>query len=330
MTAGDGLVSVIIPVFNRKEMLEEAVSCVVNQTYRPVEVVVVDDGSTDGTESVADRLAAESPGFVRTLHRPNGGPGAARETGRLAAHGEFLQYLDSDDWLDPRKVELQVAALRADPGAGIAYCPTREYYVGSERLDIASQRTGEPLPSLFPALLGGRVWQTVTPLWRRSLTDAIGPWSTLRHEEDWEYDARAGSLGAQLVFCPEFLADFRHHGQARASAGDASEPGKMRERANAHELIYQHARRAGIAADEPLMARFARECFLLARQCGAARLPVDSERLFCLAREASGKRRDGLDFWAYLAATSLLGWSLVGSITCWLDRFRSSPAKAAA
>src|SRR5262249_49515606 len=104
------LVSVIIPVFNRAAMLVEAVTSALAQTHRPIEIVIVDDGSTDDTVRVADELANDS---VRVVHQANGGPGAAREAGRRIARGELIQHLDSDDFLLPRKLELQVAALRA-------------------------------------------------------------------------------------------------------------------------------------------------------------------------------------------------------------------------
>jgi len=107
-----GLVTTIIPVYNRAAMLREAVASVLAQTYRPVEVIVVDDGSTDETAGVADELAGDE---VRVIHQPNGGPGTAREAGRRAARGEFIQHLDSDDLLLPHKFALQVAGLVA-PG----------------------------------------------------------------------------------------------------------------------------------------------------------------------------------------------------------------------
>src|SRR5215475_1428390 len=107
----EGLVSTIIPVFNRFVVLHEAVASVLAQTYRPIEIIVVNDGSTDETGREAEALA-EAHSELRVIHRENGGPGEARETGRRAARGEFIQYLDSDDLLLPTKFALQVAGLR--------------------------------------------------------------------------------------------------------------------------------------------------------------------------------------------------------------------------
>src|SRR5437660_1100924 len=106
------LVSTIIPVYNRSAMLREAVGSVLAQTYRPIEIIIVNDGSTDETPQVCRRLAQANPSVVRVISRQNGGPGVAREAGRQLAMGEFIQYLDSDDLLHPLKFERQVAALR--------------------------------------------------------------------------------------------------------------------------------------------------------------------------------------------------------------------------
>ena len=122
----EGLVSTIIPVHNRPALLREAVASVLAQTYRPVEIIIVDDGSTDETGREAEALA-EAHSEVRAIHRQNGGPGAARETGRLAARGEFIQYLDSDDLLLPTKFELQVAGLRQCGDCAVSYGKTRFY-----------------------------------------------------------------------------------------------------------------------------------------------------------------------------------------------------------
>lgn len=318
--------SIVIPVFNRSSLLREAVGSALDQSHRPVEVLIVDDGSTDDTPAVCRDLAARHP-EVRVLSRPNGGPGPARETGRLAARGEFLQYLDSDDWLDPRKIERQVRALRERPDADVAYCRTREYRIGETPPEVASLRTGEPLETLFPTLLSGRCWQTVTPLFRKRITDRVGPWSDLQQEEDWEYDARVAALGSRLVWCPELLADFRHHGGPRAGGGSLVDPGKMRARTRAHVLIYGHARRAQLGPDSPGMQRFARSLFLLARECGASGLVPESRELFALAREAAGPgRARGVDFVLYRIAAALLGWSTVGRLARLSHRLRNDEA----
>ncbi|MFZ2491705.1 MAG: glycosyltransferase family A protein [Thermoanaerobaculia bacterium] len=315
------LVSVIIPVFNRGGLLREAVASVVAQTHRPIEIVVVNDGSTDDTLDVAVALQRSFPEITAVLGQANSGPGAARETGRLAARGEFIQYLDSDDLLEPRKFELQVAGLRAHPECGVSYGFTRLRRADGSAADQPFKRTGEHIETMFPAFLESRWWDTSTPLFRSELLQEAGPWLPLRTEEDWEYDARVAALGVRLHFCAEWVSETRQIDPDRVSLRQG--PAVLRDRADAHARILGHARRAGIARDTPEMQHFARELFLLARQCGAAGMVLESRRVFDLALDASTEsRRTGLDFRAYRALAACVGWRTAGTIAGLADKLR--------
>jgi glycosyl transferase family 2 len=105
------MVSVIIPAFNAGRYLDEAVASVLRQTHSDLEIIVVDDGSTDDTKAVMDRYAGHSS--VRYLRQQNRGPGAARNTGALIARGEYLAFLDADDAFVPDSVEARVALARS-------------------------------------------------------------------------------------------------------------------------------------------------------------------------------------------------------------------------
>ncbi|HYC62600.1 MAG TPA: glycosyltransferase family A protein [Thermoanaerobaculia bacterium] len=316
-----GLVTTILPVYNRAAMLRDSAASVLAQTYRDFELIIIDDGSTDDTGAVADAIVAEHPDVVRVIHQRNAGVGAAREAGRLAARGEFIQHLDSDDLLYPRKFECQVAGLRAHPECGVSYGWTRSHMYDGTLSETPDKRTGERIETMFPAMLQSRWWQTITPLYRASLIHRAGAWLPLRNEEDWEYDARIAALGVRLHHCEEWLAEMRHHDRGRLSDHGMA-PDILRDRARAHALILGHAQRAGIGADVPEMKRFARELFLLARQCGDAGLPDESKMLFLLAREASGPDRDRFQFRLYAAAARVFGWSLTGRIACLSDHLR--------
>ena len=113
------LVSTIIPVHNRAALLRQAVASVLEQTYRPIEIVIVNDGSSDDTAVVADELARQATVPITVVHQANAGPGAARQRGLEVARGHFVQFLDSDDLLLPRKFALQVAALQQEPECSI-------------------------------------------------------------------------------------------------------------------------------------------------------------------------------------------------------------------
>ena len=311
-----GLVSILIPVYNRAAMLREAVASVLAQSYKPVEVIIVDDGSTDDTGRVANELASDN---VRVIHQPNGGVGPAREAGRGMARGEFIQHLDSDDLLLPRKFELQVAGLRAHPECGVSYGWTR-----LRRRDGAVEpqpwkRSGQRIATMFPAMLESRFWDTPSPLYRASLLDRVGPWLPLRIEEDWEYDARVAAQGVNLHHVDDWVCEVRLHDAHLSGRGDAPQ---LRDRATAHAAIYRHARRACIGTEAPEMQHFARELFLLARQCGAAGLAEESRTLFDLARDASGGDRDRLQFRLYRALAGVVGWTRVGKLSRMADRLR--------
>src|SRR5258708_23347323 len=159
----DSLVTTIIPVFNRPELLTEAVESVLGQTYRPIEIIIVDDGSTDETPAVADALAARHDGIVRAIHIANVGPGLAREAGRLAARGDYIQHLDSDDLLLPHKFERQVAALEASPDCGAVYGWRRLRHYDGRVEPQPWKRSGERIETIVPALLPMSSRDTPTP-----------------------------------------------------------------------------------------------------------------------------------------------------------------------
>jgi len=317
-----GLVTTIIPVYNRAALLHKAVQSVFDQTYRPIEIIIVDDGSTDDTRNAADELADRNPVVVKVLHEENGGPGRAREAGRKSAAGEFIQYLDSDDILLPCKFELQVAGLREHPECGISYGKLRHYQLPD---DVPWKQTGERLDHMFPAFLRQRCWSTPAPLYRRTVSDDAGPWTSLRQEEDWEYDCRIAAKGVHLHYCDQFIAAIGSGGKMSLSSRWAVDTAYLKDRVKAHQLIYSHARKAGIAEDCPEMIYFSRELFFLSRRCGAAGLSRESQELFGLSKEASGAQRSkGLDYRIYQLLASIISWTLMGKVAGYVERLRRS------
>lgn len=318
-----GMVSTIIPVHNRAAQLREAVQSVLAQDWDPVEIIIVDDGSTDGTCDAARSLAREHPSQIRCVRQHNRGPGAARERGRGLASGEFIQYLDSDDLLLPGKFRSQVDALRANPHAGVAYGITWFRNAAGVLDARPHKRTGERFDAMFPSFLTARWWETATPLYRRSVTDRAGPWADLSLEEDWEYDCRIASQGTRLAWVPQPVSESRDHAGPRLSRGIAVDSTRLRQRAAAQTLIFGHSMRAGIPSTAPEMQHFARALFLLARQCGAAHLEQESRHLFDLACRAAGHEFNVLQFNIYRRAAQVFGWSAAGRASCWLDRIRA-------
>jgi hypothetical protein len=320
-----GLVSTIIPVFNRPAQLREAVTSVLAQDWRPIEVIVVDDGSTDDTLATAHALASEHRGIVRVLTQANAGPGPARERGRVAAQGEFIQYLDSDDVLLPGKFTAQAKALQERPDCDVAYGKTRYRQADGTVVTADWKAHFGVRDTMFPSFLLERWWETATPLYRREVCDRAGAWTDLRLEEDWEYDCRIAALGGRLAWCDLEVCEHRDHRGTRLSRGSELDAPRQAQRARSHALIYGHARRAGIGPEAPEMQQFARSLFLLARQCGAAGLARESRELFDLARSASGApRAHAADFRVYGLLARVFGWRTAGRLSAAMDHLRKA------
>jgi glycosyltransferase involved in cell wall biosynthesis len=113
-------VSVVVPCYRCEATIAAAVASIAAQTLPPAEVLLVDDASGDGTLASLHRLAAQYPGWIRVIaNARNGGPSCARNAGWREATQEYIAFLDADDSWAPRKLELQVQALRADPGIAL-------------------------------------------------------------------------------------------------------------------------------------------------------------------------------------------------------------------
>jgi glycosyltransferase involved in cell wall biosynthesis len=299
-----GLVSTIIPVYNRAELLQVAVDSVLAQTWRPIEVIISDDGSTDDTPEAAQALVAAHQGIVRYVRNDNRGPGPAREAGRQLASGEFIQYLDSDDRLLPDKFSLQIAVLRARPDCGVAFGYTRLIDGEGRELRAPYKWTEEDRERLFPGLLVDRWWCTHTPLYRRSVTDAVGAWSNLRYSQDWEYDARVGALGTRLVNCHACVSEHRHHEALRQTgSGSWLLPA---DRVRFFATLYGLAREARVPTSAPEMKHFSRWVFRHARECGLLGDIDAARKLLTLASEAAGTH--ARDIKGYTWLVRMVGW----------------------
>jgi glycosyltransferase involved in cell wall biosynthesis len=321
------LVTTIIPVFNRPRFLREAVDSVLVQRGCELQVVIVDDGSTDDTSSVAAELAATYLGVVEVVSQANAGPGAARQAGLETARGDFVQFLDSDDLLLPDKFATQIAALAASPEAGIAYGKTYTRVTGT-RQPAAAQRSAEVHTAIFPALLAGRIWETSTPLYRREALPRIGPWPRRRQMEDWEFDAQAAAAGIRLVHCDSWVAEYRVHGEHRLAHAWLHDTNAMRDRLAAYLAIAAHVRTARVDPGCPEMKRFARTLFWVARNAGLRGFEREAVQLLASARELSrADRRRAAELAAYRWMAALFGWARLGAWSERLDAIRAGRSR---
>jgi glycosyltransferase involved in cell wall biosynthesis len=203
-----GLVSVVVPAFNRERFLAAAVQSALDQTYTRLEVIVVDDGSTDGTPEVARTLALADP-RVRVVRRTNGGPASARNTGLEAARGEYVSFLDSDDVYLPGKLASHVKFFEQNPGVDLVFS---DHAAVDEELNVQAVDTKGMPPLSFRDVLAIRSWfATVACTVRKSLLQRVGPFRTdVVGPEDWELWLRCAEVGT-FSYVPGLVALYRWH-----------------------------------------------------------------------------------------------------------------------
>lgn len=121
------LVSVIVPIYNVEAYLRQCVDSIINQSYGQLEIILVDDGSTDSSRSICDEYARKDS-RVRPLHKNNGGLTSARKAGIEASTGEYVMIVDGDDWIDNTTIECMVEEVKNHPSFGLVFFPyTKEY-----------------------------------------------------------------------------------------------------------------------------------------------------------------------------------------------------------
>lgn len=315
-TVSPRLVSTIIPVYNRAEMIVVAVQSVLEQTYRPIEIILADDGSTDDTPEACKRLVQQHDGIVHYIRHENAGPGPARELGRSIAKGEFIQYLDSDDRLLPNKFTDQVAALDQNPDCDVAYGITKLVNSTGEVLADPFKWTHLEFDGIFPRLLVDRWWCTHTPLYRRSLTDKIGSWCDMRWSQDWEYDARIGALKTKIINCKTHVSEHCHHDGERqtSKASWQTDPVRLRNRVRLLKVLWSSATTAGIDELAPERQHFARWCFAISRQCAAQKMRPETLALLDLANQAATSPAGRKGLFSYQMMIKFLGCSLTAKL----------------
>lgn len=243
--AKDDLASVIIPVYNREELVTEALDSVFEQTYRPIEVVVVDDGSEDQTaEAIAawSKSVSEDEDFsVRYIYQENAGAPAARNHGSSVSQGAYIQYLDSDDLLLPEKIERGVHLIEEN-NVDMVYSRT-------VTTDMKGRRTGHcGVPfSGEPANIPSYSWHISGPLYKRSMLQSVGPWlEALTGSQDWEYCARVKLGDFDIHFDQDVGSVYRSHQDEVRVSRTSMEYDYTRSTERAYDHIYQLAVERGV------------------------------------------------------------------------------------
>lgn len=203
------LVSILIPSYNAGQWIAETLECCLAQTWPNNEIIVVDDGSKDDSLKIAKTF--ESRG-VKVIAQPNAGSAAARNTALRHATGDYIQYLDADDLIDLRKIEVQVAALEANPGA-IASGKWARFFTSIKGITIPDEPTTrdfEPIEFLTFLANHHRMMPLHAWLVPRAVSDAAGLWDDrLSIDIDGEYFARVVVKSALIKFVPEAMCYYR-------------------------------------------------------------------------------------------------------------------------
>ena len=203
--AGEALVSVIVPTYNCAAFVAEALDSALAQDHPAVEVVVVNDGSTDDTMAVLARYGDR----IRVIDQKNAGPPAARNAGLVAARGEFIAFLDADDVWWPDKLSAQLALLRARPEVGTVITGWQVWSPAADgRFHHPEPLRARPADAwqdlawcdwMYNRLLFDCELLTTTVMMRRTVVEAIGAFDpTLWNGDDYDYWLRASRV-AQIA-----------------------------------------------------------------------------------------------------------------------------------
>jgi glycosyltransferase involved in cell wall biosynthesis len=201
------LVSVIVPVYNGENFLVDALASIRRQDYCPLEIVIIDDGSTDGTAELAATLGRD----INWIRQQNRGPSAARNAGLALAQGEFIAFLDADDLWPHGTLQAQVELLLANPAAVIVL--GRIQCIGYS--GTPSSRATDSKGSLFGVHLGSAVF-------RKSVFNKVGLFDeNLRYSEDHDWFFRAREQNISIVSIPQVTLVYRRHGNNMTLSEDA-------------------------------------------------------------------------------------------------------------
>lgn len=207
------LISVIIPIYNRSKLITRTFDSVFNQTHRPIELVLVDDGSTDDSYSKtvewrdSPRISSDRQFIVRVIRQNNSGAPTARNVGITISTGKYLQFLDSDDLLEPEKLASQFLHL-ASSKHEIAIC---DYRYVTEQLDVI--RLAFNRGNLALRMAFGWSIYTATPLFtKRFILEYNCLWDEeLKINQDIDYNLRALLLSTNVIYTPGIWCNYVQH-----------------------------------------------------------------------------------------------------------------------
>ena len=206
-------ISVIVPVFNSEAYLAAALECIFQQNVLPEEIIVVNDGSTDGTRDVMNGFGSQ----IRAIHQTNQGPAAARNAALEVASGKMIAFLDADDLWPRNHLRLLLECLHASPGIG----------AGLGRMQHISAKSSLDHPSLVGEPIATQ--SLGCGLFRRAAFASVGYLDeSLRFSEDVDWFMRAREAGITMMLRQEVVLYYRQHDSNMTNVSDFKDLGLLR------------------------------------------------------------------------------------------------------
>ena len=208
------LVSVIIPVYNVRTYLPQCLESVINQSYRNLEILIIDDGSTDGSGRICDQYARKDE-RIRVFHTENRGLASARNPGLEQIHGEYISFLDSDDWMELHAIETMLSTMFQTGSDIVAALSCREYMgkTSWSRYVLKSIQLfhgQDILPAFAQGLFGGNaVW---SKLYRADLFASLRFPNGHNYEDvaiSWKIMKELAAVGGTVSLLPDVLSHIR-------------------------------------------------------------------------------------------------------------------------
>ena len=221
------LITVVVPTYNRASLVLDALGSVFAQSYRPIEVVVVDDGSVDDTESVVAAWIVEhnqTDAFsTRYIKQNNSGGNVARNRGISEAIGDYIAFLDSDDLWQSDKLQKQIKVFDNNPNVGGVYCGVRHVLLESGEARKLAKRSYPSGKLLNKMLIYDVTAPTSTYIIRKEVFDKVGSFDEeLQARQDWDMWIRLASQ-YEIGVVPDELVDYREHTGVRTATNPQKE-----------------------------------------------------------------------------------------------------------
>lgn len=312
------LVSILIPCHNAEAWLASTMESALAQTHRNIEVIVVDDGSTDASAAIAEGFTGRGVRLVRQSRR---GAASARNCALQHANGDYFQFLDADDLLHPEKIALQVTRLGSEPSGRVASGAWGSFFDSPAEAIFQAEpvwRDSLPIDWLVLSWAGGGMMHPAAWLTPRTVARSAGPWNeALSLDDDGEYFCRVLLASSGVCFCGDARTYYRRRVTGSVSQGKSREDWKSSHQVcclvQAETLARENSPRVRHACALSHL-RFAFRAWPYARDLARASL-AEARKLDPLARmPRSGPRFDSI--------ASVIGWRATRTLQHGISRLR--------